>query len=104
MGLPVFGIYSHDEALWDSVCRGLGSTQRSLESTDQVKSIWSMEGEEEGREQVSKCVESGCKVESGRSPTRSSSSDKGRLEVEVESGRGRRRRNIFEAMLPVWPT
>ena len=83
------------------MCRGLGSSQRSLESTDQVKSSWTMEGE--GREQVSKWVEPGCKVEPGRSPTKSSSSDKGRL-VEVERGRGRRMRNIFEAMLSVWPT
>ena len=107
MGLPVCGIYSHEEALWDSVCRGLGSPQRSLESTDQVKSSWTTEGEGEGEEegegmeQVSKWVEPGCKVEPGRSPTNSSSSDKGKL-VEVERGRGRRMRNIFEAMLPVW--
>ena len=101
MGLPVCGIYSHEEALWDSVCRGLGSTQRSLESTDQVKSSWTTEGEGEGMEQVSKWVEPGCKVEPGLSPTNSSSSDKGKL-GEVERGRGRRIRNIFEAMLPVW--
>ena len=63
-----------------------------------------MEGlEGEGREQVSKWVDPGCRVEPGRSPTKSSSSAKGKL-VDVERGRGRRMRKIFEAMLPAWPT
>ena len=88
--------------------RGAGSSQRSLESTDQVKLNWSMDGEEEegeGKEQVSRCVEPGFKVEPGRSPTNRSSSDMGKLvEVEEERGRGRRMRKIFEAMLSVWPT
>ena len=83
----------------------------SLESTDQVKSSWTLEWEGEleglegeGREQVSKWVDPGCRVEPGRSPTKSSSSAKlGKL-VVVERGRGRRMRKIFEAMLSVWPT
>ena len=84
--------------------RGVGSSQWSLESTDQVKLNWKVDGEGEGKEQVSRWVESGFNVEPGRSPTNSSSSDTGKLVEVEEEERGRRMRKIFEAMLSVWPT
>ena len=102
--VPVCGTYSQEEALWDSVWRGVGSSQWSLESTDQVKLNWKMDGEGEGKEQVSRGVESVFNVEPGRSPTNSSSSDTGKLVEVEEEERGRRMRKIFEAMLSVWPT
>ena len=61
----------------------------------------------EGKEQVSKIVEFGWRVEPGRRPT-SSGSTRGWLE-EVERGRGSRSRKIFDKdfetnMLSPWPT
>ena len=61
----------------------------------------------EGREQVSKIVEFGCRVEPGRRPT-SRGSTRGWLE-EVERGRGSRSRKIFDKdfetnMLSAWTT
>ena len=61
----------------------------------------------EGKEQVSKIVEFGWRVEPGRRPT-SSGSTRGWLE-EVERGRGSRSRKIFDKdfetnMLSAWPT